>query len=72
MEVEEEDVVSIRTAQKWFKKFNEGHIDIRHEPRPGCPITVNTEATRNAIKANSSTSTRRLSTELEIPQTSVI
>ena len=25
-EVEREDVVSIRTAQKWFRKFNEGHM----------------------------------------------
>jgi len=58
--VEEEDIVSICTAQKWFKEFYEGYIDLRDEPRSGRPITVNIETIRDAIKANSSTSTRRL------------
>ena len=69
--VEGEDVLSIRTAQKWFKKFNEGHTDLRDDPRSGRPITVNTEAIREAVEAKSSTSIRRLSAELDIPQTSV-
>ena len=68
----EEDVVSIRTAQKWFKKFNEGHTYLRDDPRSGRPITMNTEAIRDAVEANSSTSTRRLSVELDIPQKPVI
>ena len=70
--VEEEEIVSVRTAQKWFKKFSEGHTDLRDEPRSGCPMTVNTEAIRAAVEANPSTSTRRLSAELDIPQTSVV
>ena len=37
--VEEEDVVLIHTVQKWFKKFNEGHTDLRDEARLGRPIT---------------------------------
>jgi len=32
-EVEAEYIVSIRIAQKWFKKFNEGHTYLRDEPR---------------------------------------
>ena len=55
-----------------LKKFNEEHTDLRDEPRSDHPITVNTEAIRAAIKANSSTSIRRLLAELSIPQTSVI
>ena len=70
--MEEEEIVSVRTAQKWFKKFSEGHTDLRDEPRSGCPMTVNTEAIRAAVEANPSTSTRRLSAELDIPQTSVV
>ena len=65
------DVLSIRTAHKWFNKFNEGHTDLRDDPRSGCPITVNTEAIRKAVEAKSSTSIRRLLAELDIPQTSV-
>jgi len=61
-----------RIAQKWFKKFNEGHTDFRDEPCSGHLITINIEAIRDAIKANSSTSTRRLSAEVNILQTSVI
>ena len=70
--MEGEEVVSVRTAQKWFKKFSEGHTDLRDEPRSDRPMTVNTEAIRAAVEANSSTSTRRLSAELDIPQTSVV
>ena len=33
---------------------------------------MNTEAIRDAIEANSSTNTRRLSEEIDIPQTTVI
>ena len=71
-EVEGEEVVAVRTAQKWFKKFNDGHTDLRDEPRSGRPMTVNTEAIRAAVEANPSTSTRRLSAALDIPQTSVV
>ena len=70
--MEGEEVVSVRTAQKWFKKFSEGHTDLRDEPRSDRPMTVNTEAIRAAVEANPSTSTRRLSAELVIPQTSVV
>jgi len=58
--------------KKWFKKFNEGNTDLRDEPRSAHSITVNTEAIHDAIEANLSTSTKRLLTELDNPQTSVI
>lgn len=71
-DVEGEDFVSIRVAQKWFKKFNEGREDLQDKRRPGRPITTDFGSIRNAVEANPSTSTRRLSDELGIPKTSVL
>ena len=71
-EVEGDDVVSDRTARIWFKKFNDGDTDLGDKPRSGRPTAVDSEAIREAIEANPSTSTRRLSAELDVPQTSVV
>jgi histone-lysine N-methyltransferase SETMAR len=71
-QVEGEQAVSINVAQYWFKKFNGGHTDLRDEPRSGRPMTVNSEALREVVEANPSTSTHILSAELDIPQTSIV
>ena len=70
--VEGDNVVSNRTAQNWFKRFNEGDIDLGDNARSGRPTTVDSEAIREAVETNPSISTRRLSTELDIPQTSIV
>jgi transposase len=56
-EVEGEDVISNRTAQNWFKRFNDGDTSLEDEPRSGSPVTVDSEALREAVGANSATST---------------
>jgi len=33
-EVEGHDAIADRTAQIWYKKFNEGHTNLQEEPRP--------------------------------------
>jgi [histone H3]-lysine36 N-dimethyltransferase SETMAR len=71
-QVEGEAIVSIRTAQKWFNRFNEGCTNFKDESRSGRPTIVDSEALLNAVEANPSTSSRRLSAELDIPQTSVV
>ena len=35
-----EGVIAIRTAQHWFKKFNEGDFDLNDSPRPGRPVVI--------------------------------
>ncbi len=70
--VEGEGIVSVRTAQKWFKRFNEGYTNLKDEPRSGRPTIVDSEALLNAVEANPSTSSRRLSAELGTAQTSVV
>lgn len=71
-EVEGEGSISIRAAQKWFKKFNEGDTSLDDQPRSGRPVSTDSEALRELVEANPATSTRRLSAELGTPQTTVI
>ena len=71
-EVEGENVVSLRIAQKWFKKFNEGDYDLYDQPRSGRPVTVNQEALIKAVETKPSTSTRILSAGLGIAQRTVV
>jgi transposase len=71
-EAEGEGVISNLIAQNWFKRFNDGDTSLEDEPRSGSPVTVNSEFLREAVGANPTTSTRRLSAELDIPRTSVV
>jgi transposase len=57
-EVEGEGVISNCTAQNWFKRFNYGDTSLKYEPRCGRPVTVDSEALREAVRANPATSTR--------------
>lgn len=68
-EVEAEGAVSSRVAQYWFKKFNGGETDIGDSPRSDRSTKVDSEALREAIEGNLSTSTCRFS-EFDIPRTS--
>jgi hypothetical protein len=61
-----------RTAQNWFKRFNDGDTSLEDEPRFGSSVTVDSEALREAVGANPATSTRWLPAELDIPRTSVV
>jgi len=39
-DVEGEGTVAPRTAQKWFKRFNEGDLDLEDRPRSGRPTVL--------------------------------
>lgn len=71
-DVEGEGSVSKRTAQNWFKCFCEGRTSLEDCPRSGRPQEVDSEALNAAVEANPCASTRRLSNDLGIPQTSVV
>lgn len=71
-EVEGKDVVTTRIAQTWFKKFNIGENELQDKPRSGRPVTMNCEMLRKSVEGNPSTSTRRLSAELDVAQRTVV
>ena len=51
---------AVRTAQYWFKKFNEGcYTSLGHNEIPDRPLIVHSGAILNAVETNPSTSTRR-------------
>ena len=71
-DVEGESVVSKRTAQDWFKRFNEGRASLADKARSGRPIEVDSEALREAVNANPGVSNRRLSDDLGVSQRSIV
>ena len=71
-EVEGRGTVSTRTAQRWFKRFDEGRTDLKDCVRSGRTQEVDSDALRAAVEANSSVSTRRLSDDLGVSKSSKI
>ena len=69
-DVEGEDVVSTRVAQRWFEKFNSGQNDLQDQPRSGRPLTMDSAMICKSVDSNPSTGTRRLSAELGVAQVS--
>ncbi len=70
-EVEGEGVVSTRTAQNWFKRFDEGRTSLEDNARSGRPTEIDSDALREAVEANTGVSTRRLSNDLGVSKSSV-
>jgi transposase len=56
--------VSEHTAQRWFKLFASGNLSLEDEQRPGRPRIWDSEATKEAVEKQPSTSTPRLSDTL--------
>lgn len=70
-QIEGIDSISVRSAQVWFRKFNSGDTSLESKQREGRPLTLNPEVLREAIEANPTTSTRRLSAELGASNTTI-
>jgi hypothetical protein len=54
--VEGKGVISNCTTQNWFKIFNDGDTSLEDEPYSCCPVTVYSEALREAVRSNSARS----------------
>ena len=63
-DVEGESTVAPRTAQKWFKRFNEGDFDLEDMPRSRRPTVLDEGDLQAAMDVESSSSTRDLAEEL--------
>ena len=71
-EVEGEDVVISRIAQRWFQKFKNGENELQDQPRSGRPMTLNSAMLHKSVENNPSTITRGLSAELGVAQRTVV
>jgi transposase len=70
-DVEGHGTVSTRTAQRWFKRFDEGRTDLEDSARSGGSLELDSEALRETVEANPGVSTRRLSHYLGVSKSSV-
>ena len=70
-DVEGEGTVAPRTAQKWFKRFNEGDFDLEDRPRSGRPTVLDEGDLQAALDVEPSSSTRELAEELGVANRTV-
>ena len=70
-DVEGEGTVAPRTAQKWFKRFNEGDLNLEDKPRSGRPTVLDEGDLKAALDVEPASSTRELAEELGVDQKTV-
>jgi transposase len=58
-------VVTARTAQRWFAKFRTGETDLKDQPRSGRPREIDREAVIEAIDLDPTLTVRDLANEFE-------
>jgi len=60
------DVVSIRTVQRWFKKFRTMNEDVKDKPRSGQPTKIDIDALRELIEEDPRSTVRMLAGTLNV------
>ena len=70
-EVEGEGALHKTTCQRWSNKFAQGDTDLKDIPRSGRPGVVNLKHLRQAIEAEPSTSTLKLSADLHCSRSTI-
>lgn len=58
------DVLSIRTAQRWFNQFNEGNFELDDLPHSGRPLEVNIDVLKQLIEEEPRLTSRFLAERL--------
>ena len=69
--VEGEGTMAPRTAQKWFKRFNEGDFDLEDRQRSGRPTVLDEGDLQAALDIAPSSNTRELAEELGVDHKTV-
>ena len=64
--------VSYKTAERWFKRFDEGNFDLEDKPRSGRPTKLDDSDLQAELDIEPSSSTRDLAKELGVHQTTVL
>ena len=71
-DVEGEGTTSKSAAGRWFKRFNEGDMDLEDKPRSGRPSVLDKSDLQAALDLEPSSSTRELAEELGVSQMTVV
>lgn len=66
-----QEVLSIRTAQHWFKKFKKGEFELDDCPRSGRPSQIDVNMLKNLVEENPRLTTRYLAERLKCSHTAV-
>jgi [histone H3]-lysine36 N-dimethyltransferase SETMAR len=71
-EFEGEGIVAQRTAAKWFKRFNDGDLNLEDKPRPGRPSLLCNDELITSLEDNPSSSSRDLAINVGVHQTTIL
>jgi hypothetical protein len=65
------DVLTIRTTQHWFNRFQNGNFELNDLPRSGRPLEVDTDLLKQLIEEEPRLTTRSLAEQLGCSHTAV-
>uniref|UniRef100_A0A0K0DUT8 HTH_48 domain-containing protein n=1 Tax=Strongyloides stercoralis TaxID=6248 RepID=A0A0K0DUT8_STRER len=66
-----EELVSVSTVQRWFKKFKEGNEDLENEDRGKPPTIINNDELQAAVEANPNQSVRELAEIFNVSKSTI-
>ena len=66
-----QDIISTRTAQRWFNRFDNGNFELDDSSRSGRPVEVDLDRLKQLIEDDPRLTTRCLAEELGCSQTTV-
>ena len=66
-----QDIISTRTAQRWFNRFNNGNFELDDSSRSGRPVEVNLNRLKQLMEDDPRSTTRCLAEQLRHSHTTM-
>lgn len=70
-EIEGDDIVKVRMAQKWFKRFSDGDLSLQRKEGSGRKYSTDNVAILAAVEAEPTKSCRKLAEELQTSKSNI-